>query len=385
MPRSTQGLQVSNTEITDENMKPAKESLLKDLGIDNSSSALRKELRANGLYLPAELNYNSSFYRVKRIDPYYMVEGGIEYLFFTKPDLNLIDSDGTLTKKRFADTGTDGLKAADIEGGANAIPYFRDLMNNGYKRTFSDLCYSHSTELGFDKCPFVRILSNRKTSNMDVPDITTQELETSRNMYGTKLYYPTSSMTSDENFEFNIEFEDTQYLEVYHFFKAYDMYRQMKWLGIVAPDIKYVTNKILHDHMSVYKFIVDVDGETLLYWAKATGVYPKTISRSSFNEFQDKGGLKINVQFKVSGWFEDMDPNILTDYNELIRNWINGRDSGSLETKESEIYDTDLDRISGESLAYFYIEKMPHSAMKVLDGSTNTSAYGRYFLKGGKW
>lgn len=359
----------------------AKQELIKELFNTAAESEFKKNMRANGLYEPGELNYNSQFYRLKRIDPYYMVEGGIEYLFFTKPDLNLIANSGKeLLSQTFTDQTIQGLQSdVNIKGGPAAVPYFQMLMKNGYFRTFSDLCYSHSTDLGFDKCPFVRILSNRKTSNMDVPDITVQELETSQNMYGSKIYYPLSSMKSDEDFEFNIEFEDTQFLEVYHFFKAYDIYRQMKWLGLLAPDPKYITNKILHDHMSVYKFIVDVDGETLLYWAKAIGVYPKTISRSSFSEFQEKGQLKINVSFKCSGWIEDMDPLILTEFDELISNWIGGSN-----IKESPIYDTTINRVSGDNLDYFYIKHIPHETMKLSRGSTNINAYGKYYLIGGK-
>ena len=80
-------------------------------------------------------------------------------------------------------------------------------------------------------------------------------------------------MKSDEDVEFSIEFEDTQFLEVYNLFKAYDLYRQLKWMGLTAPDEKYISAKILHDHMGIFKFLIDTDGETILYWAYATGVY----------------------------------------------------------------------------------------------------------------
>lgn len=332
-----------------------------------------RHLRANGLYQPGDMQYDTSFYRIRRIDPYFQVEGGTEYLFFTKPDLNIIDSSGNLVSFLYQNSSIYGYNIEGINSGPATIPYFVDLYNNGYHQTFADLCKSaHSAKAGGDSgCPFVRILSNRKVSNLDVPDIVVNELETAQNMYGTRIFYPTSSMKSDEDVEFSVEFEDTQFLEVYHFFKAYDVYRQFKYNGLLAPKEVHIRTKNLHDHMSIYKFIVDTDGETILYYAKATGVYPKSISRSAFSELQDKSGLKINVTFKLSGWFEDMEPNIITDFNQLVYSWIGGG------LKEYPLWDQELQAISGENLRYFYIEKRTGSK-----GPTEDKRL-RYLLKAG--
>jgi hypothetical protein len=214
---------------------------------------------------------------------------------------------------------------------------------------------------------------------MDVPDISTNEIETSQNMFGTRLFYPTSSMKSDEDTEFSIEFEDTQFLEVYHLFKVWDTYRQLKYLGVVAPRPEHIQFKRLHDQMSIYKFIVDNDGETILYYAKAIGVYPKTISRSAFSEIQDKGSLRITVSFKLSGWFEDMEPNILEDFNQLVRSWIgSGYNSAS---REIPLWDKELQAISGENVRYFYVVKRRggnYAKLPVEDKRI------RYMLKAGK-
>ena len=365
--------------------------------LNDSDSDLRKFMRSQGIYEPRDMKYNTAFYRIPRLDPYYMVEGGREYLFFTKPDLNIIttrkDSQnggaaGELTTNVFNDTNIYGLQVrGGIQGGTSGSSYFVDLMDNGYKNTIADLNYSASTELGFDACPFIRILSNRKSSNMEIPDIVVNELETAQNMYGTRIFYPMSSMKSDEDIDFSIEFEDTQFLEVYQLFKAYDMYRQLKWLGLVTPRPEYIENKILCDHMSIYKFIVDVDGETILYYAKATGVYPKTISRSSFSEFQEKGQLKITVGFKLSGWFEDMEPTILADFNALVSNWIfPGDNNGSrimTGAKEIPVWNDALGAVDGENIDYFYIlHSTPEEARN--SKSVINQGYGRYYLVAGK-
>lgn len=340
------------------------------------TSALRRQIKAAGIYHPSDMRYTQDFYRFRRIDPYYMVEGGFEYLFFTKPDLNILDSAGELTHYHYQDTDIYGDAQIDTAGGAAGVPYFIFLKRDNYDKTIlNDLCMEYKDKA----CPFVRLLSNRKCSNMDIPDIIANEIETSQNMYGTRIFYPTSSMKSDEDAEFNIEFEDTQFLEVYHFFKAYDMYRQLKWLGLVEPKPQYRLNKILHDHISIYKFIVDTDGETLLYWAKATGVYPKTISRSSFSELQEKGGLKITVGFKLSGWFEDMEPNILSDFNQLSMRQLNSYSMSTLRSKQYPIWDSEIGAVSGESVDYFYIDSYVPTQDDI-----NRHNYRRYQLKAGK-
>ena len=375
------GLELTDTPITNSDLEPEKENLIRDLFGTGLNSLFRRQMRAAGQYLPSEMNYNTCFYRMQRLDPYYRIYSGKEYVFFTKPDLNIMDKNHLLTEHLFQDNDFIGLSDRAVFGGTKYIPYFKMLWDNGYFRTLDDLQQSNSR---FDNCPFIRILSNRRRSNLDLPDISTQELETAQNMFGTKLHYPTTSMKSDEDFEFTMEFEETQYLEIYHLFKAWDIYRQMKYLGLVMPTQEHILHKILSDHISVYKFLVDEDGEELIYWAKLTGVYPKSISRSSFNEIKENGGLSINVTFKLSGWIEDMEPYIIEDFNELVRNWINGV-GNSFSPEYLPIYDQELQVVSGENIPYFYIEYVPSDIKKKQDGSTNTSGYARYYLKSGQF
>lgn len=363
-------------------MENPKIKLQEDMSL--ATSLLRRTMRAAGIYNKEDMGYRDTFYRFRRIDPFHMIEGATEYLFFVKPDLNILDSGGDLTS--YADYyvsdvgGTKSKRPSDPMGGVASVPYFKELAKRGYLNTvLSDLCYSNS--VSFDSaCPFVKMLSNRKTSNMDIPDIIVDELETAQNMYGTRIFYAKSSLKSDEDAEFTIDFEDTQYLEIYHFFKAYDIYRQLMWLGVVSPTGPHIENKILADHMSIYKFLIDTDGETILHYSKATGVFPKSINRSTFSEIQDRSSVKITVTFKLSGWFEDMEPNILSDFNSLIKNWIS-KGSENVGVSEAPIWDDEIGMVSGEPVDYFYIADAP-GYMQDTPGK-DSSGYNRYLLKGG--
>ena len=108
--------------------------------------------------------------------------------------------------------------------------------------------------------------------------------------------------------------------------------------------------------MSVFRFLVDDDGETIIHFSKFTGVFPKSISRSSFSEIPQSGPLKVTIGFKLSGFFEDMEPNILTDFNSLVSLWKKGSTTEEPPNNESPLWDDYIGMPSGENVDYPYIE-----------------------------
>ena len=369
-------------------------------------SLLKRTMRANSVFDRGDMLYNTAFYRFPRPDPYNYVDGAREYVFITKVDLPLLDEHG----KDLMDIVAD-------------IPYFADLWSSsGYRKSvFQNLCYSLQLDGSNDNMfPFMRILTNRKTSNIDLPDIQADELETSVNMYGSKILYSKSSALSDENIDFSIEFEDTRHLEIYNLFKAYDTYERLKYLGVLGPGVKivdifrggvwsqllediksaprriyervietesqypddniwfsrylgYISNRILYDHMSLYKFLVATDGYTILHGSKITGIYPRSISRSSFSEIPDKGPLKISVGFKASGWLEDNNmSDLMIDFNSLVYNYAKGAfTKGNVGVP---IYDQEISMVSQELVDYPFIMR---SDKEDMDG------FYRYYLMWG--
>lgn len=318
----------------------------------NSDNLIKKTMRAHGVFEASDMKYNTEFYPLQRNDPFNRVEGTREIVFFTKPSLPFLKNNTGELKDEFAET-----------------PYFNNLYSRGYTRTLVDLSYPNGGVGTDPACPFIHILTNRITASIDIPDIAVDELETAQNMWGTRLLYPKSSMSSDEGLDFTCEFEDTKYLEIYHLFKAWDLYRQGKWWGIFSPDKSYIANKILYDQIAVYKFTIAEDGETLLHWCKWIGVYPKNISRSSFSEIPKEGPLKITVSFKLSGWFEDMEPNIISDFNQLVIDW-----AGSSTITKDHIYDiwsNDIGMVSQDNVIYPFIVK----------GTPNSDGYTPYYFE----
>lgn len=270
--------------------------------IDEESEELHRVKMANGLFDQSDMTsniYNNYFYPLPRIDPYNMVEGTREIVFFTRPNIPMFGTSDTNPLPNYCRSG-----------------YLKYLYNSGYSHILNILA-GRKSKVNMTT-PFINILTNRISSNLDIPDINVDSLETAQNMWGTKILYPKSSLSSDEGSSITCEFEDTKYLEVYNIFKAWDHFRQGKWMGMFDTDINDVLQKILYDHIAVYKFIIANDGETIIYWCKWTGMYPESISRSSFSEIPKNGPLKINIGFKCSGWFDELDPAILTEFNNLV-------------------------------------------------------------------
>lgn len=246
----------------------------------------------------------TNFSRAGFVDPYNTTKRTKEYLFFTKPDLHIMDGNSI---------------NSDI---SNVSTFFPDAVSR-YDGVVEQLQYSYSMNKG----PLAPLLSNAVTSSLELPGISADYIETAKNVYQTSISYRGTSFKSDQDFEFSLDFKDSKFLDVYMYFKMYDEYERLKWLGQVSPKLEYIKNKILHDQFSIYKFIVAEDGMTLLYFARVTGVYPTSVPREAMSNIE--GEVTYSVNFKGQ-FIYDMDPRILKDFNNITSDYRGGRNVGNL-------------------------------------------------------
>lgn len=267
--------------------------------------SVKSLMHSNHLYSQSEINqylYTDTF-RFGFIAPSDTLSIGKEYLFFTKPDLNIIAQNDNAT-----------VKSNVLNSALASRPYWVDLYNS---RKDIIECLQQSYTLRKDRPDnFNHLLQNMVTNNLDVPSLTAETIDTPTNMYGVNYSYRGSSEGSDDNPEFTLEFKDTKNLDVYHFFKAYDEYEVLKHHGVISPSKFYITNKILHDQFSIYKFILDDDLETIIYYGKMYGVMPKSPPRDVFSNPNFDTGISYSIDFKAA-FYEDMRPEILADFNAL--------------------------------------------------------------------
>ena len=275
-------------------------------GIETSDKAIRNIMRESGLYRRKDMKFYNTFFRYPRLDPYNMLPTSREYVFFTKPDLHIFS---------YLDLRGEKVTGAQLQSQLKDNGVFKDLIERGYSITLSQLQASVSQNNGL----FMNLLTNRKSSALDLTDIQADSYESARNYYGTAINYRKSSEPSDENVEFSIEFEDTKWFEVYLMFRAYDEYEKLKWYGKVTPPRQdYIWWKILHDQFGIFKFIVGDDGETILHWSQFWGVYPTNVPRSAFSDMPQDGHMKITISFKAQ-FVEDMNVNTIYDFNAICK------------------------------------------------------------------
>lgn len=267
----------------------------------------RKIIRAHNLHNRSEMDYMNKFHRFGVIDPYRALGKTREYIFFTKPDLQLLQGSGELNTQL-----------------ANE-PFFIEALDR-----WKDVMYQLQSSVS--NSPYIHLLTNTVTSSLDLPTISSEDVENSSNIFGDTINYRWSSDMSSNAHEFSLEFTDNKYLEVYMLFRIWDEYVNKKTRGLITPPSNYVLNKILHDQISIYKIIVGEDAETVIHYTKLYGVYPTNVPRDAFGNISENGGLTLNINFKAA-FVEDMDPLIIDDFNHLFRL------TGNRSSKDKDIYD----------------------------------------------
>lgn len=278
------------------------------------------------------------FYKTWRFgffNPYGSISTSREFLFFTKPDLNIISRNDTT-----------GLITSESLNVGLSSGFWQDMLNSK-KRIIELLQSSYGTH---KDDPFNHLLQNMVNSNLEVPSLSAPTIETPTNMYGVGFSYRGSSEESDDSPEFSLEFKDDKWLNVYMYFKAYEVYETEKHHGTVRPWKPYIYKKIIHDQIAIYKFIVDEDMETIIYYGKYYGVMPTSLPRDIFSSDNFENGLSFPITFKAA-FYEDMTPEILEDFNALSKPFYNRQ------KYRVDVYNDILDRSDNRAATAALVEK----------------------------
>ena len=264
-----------------------------------SKSSLKHIMAANGLFVNSDIDLCNKFSTYGFINTNNYSSAVKEYIFFTKPDLNIFN--GTKYNE------------LTLNPKLNPYPIFNDAINR-YKDVLV-LLEGSLPGSGGGKNNFNPLLTNCVASSLDIPSISAEALESSTNLYGASISYRSHSIKSDNGGDFTLSFKDTSDLKIYHLVKLYDEFMRLQRQGKVSPKHEYIVNLILSEQFSVYKFLVSLDDpEVIKYWIKFTGVYFSDVPRSDFSDVA-QDGFKYSLSFHYNDCSGDSDPTILTDFN----------------------------------------------------------------------
>lgn len=281
----------------------------------NSNKDFKHLVRSRGIWNQDIHKWAYQYNRMQWANPDYAIGNTREYLFFTKPDLGILNR-----------------KTGKLVKGLGNDPFWTEMINK-YRDVIQMLQYSApkvttgeswmaKSARYVKRKEFITLLTNAVSGSLDLPGSSAETTETGSTIYGTTIQYRKGAWKSDEGYDFSLEFIDSPYLQVYHLFKMWEEYTKMKDIGAVSPPGSrncnpYRINKILHDQIGIFKFIVGEDMETIRYYAYLTGCFPKSVPRDSFNNI-NPGAISYSIDWHAQ-FVEDMNPLILIHFNNIMR------------------------------------------------------------------
>lgn len=272
---------------------------LSDISSSNDGVVSKFEetaMNLNNLFTKKQIDSNrfTKFSRFGLLDPYHTNTFSREYLFFTRTDLNIFQSDGTLNP---------ALQNNNYFSGA--------VLTN--KRSLECLQDTNMKNSKNRQPTWNFLLSNQVSSNLDMPAATAEMTQHNQNLYGISQSFRDSSRATEYSFEFNLEFNDTEDHDVYHFFKAYNEYCNLEYERDLLPHKKYLEYPNRYKEFSIYKVVVN-DYNKIIYYGKHIGVTIKALPSDAMNDHE--GPIKFSVPMHTFHAIE-FNPYILAEINLL--------------------------------------------------------------------
>ena len=236
----------------------------------------------------------------QNFDRFYSIYNDLEmdsltqYVFIVRPDLNVVDEVNT--------------KFTSPKCNSNAFLNF--------------MCSNHNTVLLAltDRFPnadhdFIPFLVGR-TESIQMPDISIKTSSISQPFTNILMPYGSNMWESMTGGTFDITFREDRDLRIHKLFQSWLIYIDGVSRGVFSPKKKYIEyNK--YDYMSsVYYFVCQADGESLVWWNKYTGVFPTSVPNSDMS-FNLRGSIDSKITIPFTYFMQDtpLNPMILVDFN----------------------------------------------------------------------
>lgn len=292
---------ITNTETPASKEKIAPENRIKagiTASIDNKIHYHLNDSVGLGNY---SKNTTLYFDRLYSIWPNNELTSTCTYVFFVRPDLNIIDSN---TNKLISTS-----KKGYLSNGSPSIDQYFKWMNSVFPNVLGQL--SGSRVKGHD---FMPMLTGRVES-INLPDYKIKDYKLTQPYSGYNMPYASHALESITGGEFEVTFRDDADLIVLKLFQCWLYYINGVTRNMFSPKAAYLRNNKVDYCTSVYVITCKADASEIIHWVKYTGAFPTTAPHSNMS-FNLRGGTnnKITIPFAYFHQ-EPLNPLSLIDFN----------------------------------------------------------------------
>ena len=243
----------------------------------------------------------SDFNRFRQVFPREELETMRQYVFFVKPDLNILQS------------GNPNYLCNNVLND----PTFRYLHgeNPGLLRYLCNYTFTNnpSAGTGHDFIPFLV----GRTNSYQVSDFQLAQYEDAQLFTGFKYIYPGNANASLSGVSFDIEFREDRDLHITKFFYAWAYYIDGLIKGNFLPRDQYIGSKIADYMTSVYYIVTGPDGSEIKFFNKVVGAFPVQVPLSNWGFTGPTSQPPNTVTISFAGSTpEALNPTILTEFNQ---------------------------------------------------------------------
>lgn len=250
-----------------------------------------------------EKNTAIHFDRFYSIYPEHEMTGLCQYVFFVKPDLNILKN-GSHTL-----ISLDSERARYSQNTSPNNDQFLRYMNARHPYVLANL--SGNRIANHD---FMPILTGRVES-ISLPDYKIKDYKMTQPYSGYNLPYASHALESSTGGEFEVVFRDDDDMRILLLFQTWLYYIDAVTRNHFAPKMKYIRNNRADYCTSIYVITCKPEGSEIVHWMKYTGAFP-TVAPHSNLSFNLRGGANNKVTINFDYFHQEpLNPLSIVDFN----------------------------------------------------------------------
>ena len=243
------------------------------------------------------------FDRFYSIYPNEEIDNLCQYVFFVRPDLNILNH--STMELQVTKSGKNTFHS-------NSCPAKDSFLN--YMKQHHPIILQNLSSAGFGDHDFIPYLVGR-TESIQVPDIEIKEYNISQPYTGFNLPYGSHAYSSLTGGQFEVMFREDKDYKIHKMFKTWVEYIHAVSINKFEPRFTYIKNNKMDYACSVFVITCKPDARTIVFWSKYTGAFPKIVPMSDMSvNLRGTPENKCRITFNFFKQ-DSLDPVILEELN----------------------------------------------------------------------